>query len=291
MKFLLGITLRKRQCVLNSLRGYYLITLFFVVSAYTIPAQPQKFTVLTYNILNGLEQQQTKKDQLVEWVKKVNPDLVAFQELNNFTQASLEEFASRYGHSYAVLLKEEGSPVGITSKYPIRDVRKVTQGMHHGMIYAKIQNYHVVVTHLAPSVKAFKKRQEEVRLVLAELSTISRQEKVLVLGDFNSFSARDSSLYNSIPDPSGNGMMKFDYEVTGAMETAGFVDVLRLKHATPVTSFPTKSYEAKNPNSQCRLDYVWASGTLSKKCLRVDVIKDETTDILSDHYPVLAEFY
>lgn len=253
--------------------------------------KPKKFTVLTYNILNGLEQQQPKKDQLVEWVKKVNPDLIAFQELNHFTQASLEEFASHYGHSYAVLLKEEGSPVGLTSKYPIQDVRKVTEGMHHGMLYAKVRDYYVVVTHLAPSIKAFKKRQEEVRLVLGELSKVSKKEKVLVLGDFNSFSARDSSLYNSIPDPSGNGMMKFDYEVTGAMEKAGFVDLLCLKHTTPVTSFPTKGYEAKNPNSQCRLDYVWASGTLSKKCLRADVIKDETTDFISDHYPILVEFH
>lgn len=273
--------------MLISYRPFLLLIFVLSFSGFVRP----KFTVLTYNILNGLEQRQDKKNQLVEWVKKVNPDMIAFQELNHFTQASLEEFASRYGHSYAVLLKEEGSPVGLTSKYPILDVRKVKEGMHHGMIYAKVKDYHLVVTHLAPSIKAFKKRQEEVRLVLGELSKVPKKEKVLVLGDFNSFSARDSSLYNSIPDPSGNGMMKFDYEVTGAMEKAGFVDLLRLKHTTPVTSFPTKGYEVKNPNSQCRLDYVWASGTLSKKCQRADVLKDETTDVLSDHYPILVEFY
>lgn len=267
------------------------LLLVFILSSSGFTNVRSKFTVLTYNVLNGLEQRPDKKEQLVEWVKKVNPDLIAFQELNHFTQPALEELASRYGHSYAILLKEEGSPVGITSKYPILDVRKVKEGMHHGMIYAKVKDYDIVVTHLAPSIKAFKKRQEEVRLVLGELSKVSKKENVLVLGDFNSFSARDSSLYSQVPDPSGTGMMKFDYEVTGTMEAAGFVDVLRLKHATPITSFPAKGYEAKNPNSQCRLDYIWASGILSKKCVRAEVLKDKITDQISDHYPVLAEFY
>lgn len=274
---------------MKSYRGCYLVILFLVASTYGT-AQPKKFTVLTYNILNGLEQQQTKKDQLVEWVKKVNPDLIAFQELNHFTQASLEEFARAYGHSYAVLLKEQGSPVGITSKYPIRDLRKVVEGMHHGLIYARVRDYHVLVTHLAPSIKAFAKRQMEIKKVLNEVAGLPAKEKVMILGDFNAFSIRDSLLYNAIPNSDVNGTMTFDYTVTGNMESAGFIDALRMKYSEPVTSFPTQAYETKNPNSQCRLDYIWLSKSLSNYCLNTTVVKDEFTDYLSDHYPVLAEF-
>lgn len=75
----------------------------------------------------------------VQWAKRQNADIVAFEELNNFTQVSLSKFAMKWGHPYAVILKEIGYPVGITSKYPITNAYKLIKGMHHGCLYVEIK--------------------------------------------------------------------------------------------------------------------------------------------------------
>jgi exodeoxyribonuclease-3 len=44
------------------------------------------------------------KPIFVKWVKQMDPDVLALQEVTGFTQASLEKLAESYGHSYALLL-------------------------------------------------------------------------------------------------------------------------------------------------------------------------------------------
>ena len=66
-------------------------------------------------------------------------DIVSLQELNEYNQAKLAEDAKSYGHAYSVLLKEEGFPTGITSRYPIEDVHRVTEGFHHGLLRVRIK--------------------------------------------------------------------------------------------------------------------------------------------------------
>uniref|UniRef100_UPI002618045B endonuclease/exonuclease/phosphatase family protein n=1 Tax=Chitinophaga sp. TaxID=1869181 RepID=UPI002618045B len=91
--------------------------------------------VLSYNILEGMVKDTTKGKQVfVDWVKTHRPDVVALQECNAFTQKSLEELALSYGHPYAVIVKENGYPTGLTSRYPIADIKKINENMTHGFI-------------------------------------------------------------------------------------------------------------------------------------------------------------
>lgn len=43
--------------------------------------------------------------------------------------------AQRWGHGYSVLLKEEGYPVGLSSKTPIKVKTKMLGGLWHGMLH------------------------------------------------------------------------------------------------------------------------------------------------------------
>ncbi len=109
-----------------------------------------KFRLLTYNVLTGFQKSPSQVNRFVEWVKDKKFDVIAFQEMSTFTQDSLESFAKRYGHHYAVLLKGNNSPIGMTSKYPISNVKKMIDSMHHGCIYAQVRDFNVFITHLSP---------------------------------------------------------------------------------------------------------------------------------------------
>ena len=82
--------------------------------------QPETLRFISYNILEGMKLDKAQNfDNFVDWVKEKNPDFMALCECNAFTEESLTALAGRYGHPYAILCKESGFPVGLTSKYPI----------------------------------------------------------------------------------------------------------------------------------------------------------------------------
>ena len=109
------------------------------------------------------------KERFVAWMRELDPDMAALQEMNGFTQARLEKLAADYGHSYAVLLKDTGYPVALTSKYPIV-AKRVTDNMHHGFLIASTGGYNIVVAHLSPF--NWCKRQQEVATILAWIEAL-----------------------------------------------------------------------------------------------------------------------
>ena len=65
------------------------------------------------------------------WVKEQSPDVLALNELCGFTEAKLKELAAGYGHPYAAIVKENGYPVGLTSKTPIQVIDRKIDGYGH----------------------------------------------------------------------------------------------------------------------------------------------------------------
>lgn len=257
----------------------------------------QEFTLLSYNVLYGLQNNDTIKDMYVNWVKQIDPDVVAYQEMNDFTQKSLEEFASRYGHPYAVQSKLEGFPVALTSKYPIVNVQKVVDNMWHAYLYANINGIHTMVIHFSPF--SYEKRRHEVRDVIARAALIPKGEKVAIMGDFNSLAQIDSPYYNDdmlntrkqseVKNAHirnlDNG--KFDYSITNAMLDAGYTDILKTFHKDFVYTIGSKKYRSKHLS---RIDYVWTNDKLTECVTSADVLYDEATEQMSDHYPLLIKF-
>ncbi|MBL7969994.1 MAG: endonuclease/exonuclease/phosphatase family protein [Prolixibacteraceae bacterium] len=271
--------------------------LFFALLLSLNLSAQTNFKVLSYNVLKGLQGDSATQNEYVKWVRNIDPDIIAYQEMNNFTPESIEQFAARYGHSYAVISKTDGFPVALSSKYPIVNVQKVVDNMWHAYLYANINNVHVFVIHFSPF--SYQKRQAEVKEVLARAALVPKNEKVMIMGDFNSLSDDDAAMYNeefilsqkekeekqSHIRNLNNG--KIDYTVVGAVKEAGYKDALRLFHTDFQKSCPTRKYGSKFPK---RIDYMWINPKLVKSVKAANIIYDDVTDRISDHYPVLVTF-
>jgi len=84
---------------------------------------------------------------------------------------------------------------------------------------------------------------------------------------------------------------KIDYSATDAMKANGFYDSYFLHHNGFTSSFTTRKYQwREGPDGRdIRIDYIWLNRVLKNKTVRSDIIKDEVTHELSDHYPVLLQ--
>lgn len=259
--------------------------------------------IISYNILQGMRSDTTEgKQRFVSWIKKNAPDVLALQEVTGFTQSGLESLARAYGHPYAALLIEgEKYPVAITSKYPVTNVRKVTDNMDRGFIQADILGQTFVVLHLSPF--DYRTRKIEIDLVLANVHSQPHIKNWILLGDFNSFSPVDSDAYT-------DGRLianlkkyeekyspikklidgKIDFSTISTVLENGFYDALKVHHKGFVkTVHPKKFHPPNGPDVPTRIDYVFVSKTLKNRVKSAEVMVDEFTDQYSDHYPMFTE--
>ena len=267
--------------------------------------------VISYNIWNGFEwgEDEERQEKLIAWMKAQNPDVVAVQELCDYTKDRLLKDAKNWGHSYAEVLKTSGYPVGITSKEPIEVKERILEGMHHGAFHCNTFDIDFMVVHFSPF--SYEKRRQETEIVLNKLSKIAEtHNKYIVLGDFNAVSPFDADLYKD-----KGGRLKamreseakhhhirnlfqgqLEYGVMSTFLSFPLIDVVQ-KHTSGLdqrTSSPTQVFEeekgkGRHPNSK-RIDYILVSPSLEPGCTHAQVLNMEETFYLSDHYPVLAEF-
>ncbi len=272
-----------------------LISLFFCL--YIAGAQAQvPLRVLSYNILEGMVTDTTKgKEVFVQWVKQFNPDIVALQECNKFTQKTLEELAATWGHPYAVIVKENGYPTGLTSRYPVTNIRKVTENMTHGFIMARVLDYNIVVLHLNPH--RFRKRREEISNILANIEQTKDKRRWILMGDFNSNTPLDMARLdtNRIKTAHLNAVKRnpkienldngsIDFQVQQQLLDAGLADAL-YEYDRAARAAGGKD----TIRSTSRIDYIYLSKDLAKKVKTCHFIYDDFTARYSDHRPVYME--
>ncbi len=143
--------------------------------------------IITHNVWYGFTKKPSPRyAEWRTWTKEQNPDIVSLQELNGYTAEKLADDANSWGHQYSELLKTDGFPTGITSRYPITDVKRVMDGMHHGLLRCRIQGIWFYVIHFHPS--NFARRIEEALLLKADVQQLPEENPRIVLaGDFNGF--------------------------------------------------------------------------------------------------------
>lgn len=266
----------------------FLLPALIMIGSWLQVSAQNKLKVISYNILEGMKNDTTKGKQFfADWIKSQGPDILALEECNKFTQASLEELAAKYGHPYAILVKTTGYPVAITSKYPIVNVQKVTDNMTHGFIVCKIRDLNVIVLHLNPHKHL--KRREEIQEILATMAAAPSQKKWMIMGDFNSFSPLDKDNYND-----GNEVRALqesakkytyqdnlvegkylDFEVQQKILDFGLRDAGKTVEPTDI---PKR-----------RIDYIYVSKDLISQVTAAHFIRDDFTATHSDHKPVVME--
>ena len=265
-------------------------------------AKSSELRVLSYNVWYGFTKQPERKKKLLEYVRSLKPDVVSLQELNSYTEEKLAQDAQAWGHPHRALLKTGGFPTGITSRFPIEEVSRTLEGYHHGLLSCKTGGLRVYAVHLHPG--HWQIRHREVDLLTRELAKRNPAEKILLAGDFNTFSPRDREQYEKTPDivpffrrldqrwKSNRNLRedKLDYTHLEKIEKAGFIDLVAVKRSRFLGTFPTKNRPGEDNGPSRRLDYFYANRSLASSCKSAVCLVNGDTSYLSDHYPVLAVF-
>ena len=289
----------------------FLCISFICINAYS---QENTLKVITYNIWNGYDwgNDEDRRGRMNSWIDAQDPSVVALQELCKYTPEKLKADAKVWGHGHSVLLKTSGYSVGLTSKFPIEVKGKIMDGMHHGALHCKTNGIDIFVIHFSPG--SYRKRREEVAIILDKLTEVRKSnDRFMVLGDFNAHSPIDADLYNpdgilltrlreSNKDKPLEGNLfngNLDFAPMAALLAFPLMDVCQ-----PFTSgieergsFPARVLGEVNKETNeeliarmVRIDYVMVSPELSKFCVDAKVKNGEENHLLSDHYPVIAEF-
>lgn len=296
-------TLQLPTLMHHLLRAFSLIliacTTLNALHAQTTPA-PLK--VISHNVWYGFTKKpQPRHEQWLKWMASQSPDVVSLQELNGYTATKLAEDAKQWGHDFTVLLKEDGFPTGLTSRFPITDVKRIREGMHHGAIRGRVQGLWIYVIHFHPSDHA--RRVEEAAIIKADIATLpDPNPRVVLAGDFNGFSPADRKQYDGNEslvaffkrlDQANNANNlsngKISYEGINAILDQGFIDTIdhkRSANAPFMGTFPAALVSDEDHGTDRRLDYVFVTPNLVDRIKHASILRDDVTERLSDHIPV-----
>ncbi len=267
--------------------------------------QSQVLKVITHNVWYGFTKKpEPRYGEWKRWMARQSPDVVSLQELNGFSQKDLAEDAGSWGHSYSEILKKGGFPTGITSRYPISHVHRIQEGFHHGLLRCQIRDVWFYVVHFHPS--NYKKRIEEAGLLEQDIMSLPGENpRVVLAGDFNAFSPEDEYYYgkntklisffeqlDSAKSSARNlNHGAIDYGAIEAVSGQGFIDVVvsqRSVDSPYVGTFPTRLIDDKDHGPDRRIDYIFVSPSLQESVLSAGILRNATTELLSDHIPVVA---
>jgi len=285
------------------------LTLVLLLSAACYALQPtageppSSLSVLTYNIWNGFEDGKDEQKEFMEWMEEQDVDVAALQELVDVSAVDLGKAARKWDHRHSVLLKEDGYPVGLTSKYPIENVRRVINGMHHGYLYAETAGIGFYVVHFSPNDA--QKRIEEAERLIADIQSAELPEYYFVLGDLNSYSPRDSfaymQRYRYFPEESRTEEVQKrlvsyteaeTYTPVRLLENAGLYDLAGTakRYIGTKSTFPTEVFGPMQSYNRHRIDFIFGNEAVLDHLQEASVLQTDETKYLSDHFPVRAEF-
>lgn len=263
--------------------------------------------VMTYNIYYVFARGQQVDDGMA-WVAAQSADIVALQELTNITHDRLAELADGWGHEHSVLHKTSGFSVGLTSSMPIETIDRISEGLHHGCLHARVDGIHVFVVHFSPF--RWHTREREAGILLERIRPLLAEgADVIVLGDFNAVSATDRAylaahpalLEKSRASDEANGHVenlrdgRFDFAVMQQFVDAGLHDAALPQleaSGAPRWTFSTGIWtdEQDEPSaSGTRIDYILASPSIARSVIAAGTPQEGAVNRISDHYPVIVD--
>lgn len=310
------------------------ITLTFIFSVLVLmlalPASGRDLKVLYWNIQNGMwADQENNYDNFVEYVKSQDPDICVWCEAEsryrtgtNVKMTEYDEFylpwnwdflARRYGHQYVLVCgKRDTFPQVITSKYPVRIVKRVNGNgddiiVVHGAGWAQVEvggkEINIVTLHTWPQRYAYNaenqaesgKKQEGDVFRAKEMKYICDQtigtvpdaasQYWMMLGDFNAVSRVDNSIYGF--DEDNKAFLVHDY-VSG---NTPYIDIVDRLHPD---DFQKSTFSGR------RIDFIYMTEPLFRKVRSAEIIHDGYPTSCrdprgvtkfcypSDHYPIIV---
>lgn len=261
--------------------------------------------VMSYNTLFGGFDSTDDRRFLAQKkvVEAVDPDILLVQEAKNFEANgnrrlyAVETAFNRRG--FLALALHTGQNTAIFVRDGIQPISFESDAthFHHAAAFGTFnvpgfeQPITVISAHLCPF-------GAHVRLTeAAYLASHAAPDKLtIVAGDFNSVSPYDPEPigWETLPSHFQARYLSLDGKISDKriLETlylAGFVDIAHQFNQHQESTVPGKAFKGTE-FIPFRSDYILASAALAKAATSYAVIKNDYTDIASDHYPVVAEF-
>lgn len=257
-------------------------------------SREQQVRIVSWNVLVGFQDHgvgdpwlagEDRRAQAYAWLAQVKPDIVAWQELNGYTPEKLRQETRALEHCDAVLLKERGYDLGLSSRWPIEVVERHLDGMHHGLLHARTNGIDLFVVHLCPHEQDVRLREMK-HIAPRVHSAIEDGRQVVVLGDFNACTTLDNELFGDVARRWYTGW-KYPYtddgfpdgRVLDAAYDAGLVDSWSRRRDPDTPAF----------RGRPRIDFILLSPSLDAQCTDAAWIDDPSLDLVTDHPPVLVE--
>ena len=287
--------------------------------------------ILYWNIQNGMiADQHNNYDNFVKWVKKWDPDICVWCESETiykdktgsgtstkFLPDGWSQLCTRYGHAYAAVGgNRDNYPQTITSKHPIKTIKKITDtnksgkpvahGAGHFQIEVHGKKINFVTLHMWPAAHAFGAsntttsaaakegdyyRQFEMQYIVDQTvnnPAHASEEYWILCGDTNSYSRMDDwSTKYSEKDPT----KLITHDV-----------ILNQTNLKDVIAHRDCYGEKNNAILRCRIDFIYASPKMFDHITNSIMLMDSWCGPIkkweyytsfsdpSDHTPVLADF-
>lgn len=269
-----------------------------VLRDYPLPQKGDTLTIMEFNIERGMaSDKEYNFDNFVAWVKEIDPDVLLLCECNEFNDETFSRLAVRWGHGYSALTFADGWNPAISSKYPLSQVVRFTNGMSHGAVKAEILGIGFICLHACAGwhVDWYEGEQDydgdgdtdDFDYRIAELHNIfdhtiftdsGKDASWILTGDFNAV-ARSEKQWFYWGD---KYWVEHDY-IAGL---GYWTDIMRAQH--PDEALYTYGRNRNwNSGSAERLDYFYLSPNLVGKAADSRVIADEFTASHSDHRPIV----
>ncbi|QTG17048.1 endonuclease/exonuclease/phosphatase family protein (plasmid) [Agrobacterium tumefaciens] len=260
--------------------------------------------VMSYNTLfGGLDGTDDGRYQLqVGIIRKERPDILLLQEAKAFPADGSKRLFETERHlgmrGFVAVAPATGQHTAIFIRPDLRPLHFDVdcQHFHHAAALLKLavpgddRVLTVASVHLCPNSPHVRAREASYLYNLADPDGLS-----LIGGDFNSVSPDD-------PEPEGLSELPARYRMRytredgtadrstlSALLRAGFIDVGHRLSPSPTPTVPGRGFD-NTEFVPFRSDYFLTTATLAGAASAYSVIRNDQTDIASDHYPICADF-
>ncbi|OGY45531.1 MAG: hypothetical protein A2729_01960 [Candidatus Buchananbacteria bacterium RIFCSPHIGHO2_01_FULL_39_14] len=253
--------------------------------------------ILLYNIDHGGKDGNNlfgRWPKLIQIFKDLRPDMAVILEAWNWRATfELKSFAKKTNFKYYFLSPSNTKHhLGLLTNIQPKKIIKYKNNFHHSVLRADFKNFTIFGIHL-------NSKNETKRIIEAKkiIGLTKKTKSPIVLGDFNSLSPQDDyndkELFIELKRKKIDkfGKEKLEKKVIKKFITAGLIDAFKAFHPEKKIyySVPTKNCRDINHLTKLRLDYAFVDQTIIDQVNKIKIIKNQTTDWASDHYPLILE--
>lgn len=233
--------------------------------------------------------------QLIDWLNRVDPDIVGLQELKCDATSFPLEALEALGYHIVVNAQKTYNGVALLSKVPATDIMcdipKFVDDQKR-VVAGTIQDIRVINVYVpngqSPQSDKYVYKLEWLDAFYDYLQgELMQYEKLLVMGDFN-IAPTDDDVHNPALWKDQVLCTQKERDAFKRLLSLGFVDVLRL-YAAPKGIFTWWDYRQQGfeKNEGVRIDHVLLSKELSARYIESSVyIEVRANERPSDHAPV-----